>query len=109
MYEDNIELSMYPLLWGYIVLAQVQRMIFKTSFLKIFGWFCWKKNVTHYINTLKKRLGECNTCFGYETKTGVERILVIFQHRPMFSHINGKLSPRPLNDMAEHRSVYLKK
>ena len=23
------------------------------------------------------------------------RILVIFQHRTMFSHINGKLSPRP--------------
>jgi len=28
-----------------------------------------------------------------ETKTGVVRILVIFQCRPMFSHINGKLSP----------------
>jgi len=29
--------------------------------------------------------------------TGVVRILVIFQYRPtMFSHINGKLSPRPL-------------
>jgi len=33
-------------------------------------------------------------CFGCETKTGV-RILVIFQDTPMFSHINGKLSPRP--------------
>ena len=35
------------------------------------------------------------TRFGYETKTGIVRILVIFQHRPMFSHINGKLSLRP--------------
>jgi len=26
---------------------------------------------------------------------GVVRILVIFQDRPMFSHINGKLLPRP--------------
>jgi len=31
----------------------------------------------------------------YLTKTGVERILVIFQPRPMLSPINGKLSPRP--------------
>jgi len=29
-------------------------------------------------------------------KKGLVRILVIFQHRPMLSHINGKLSPRPL-------------
>jgi len=41
------------------------------------------------------RFGECRTCFGYEIKTGVVRILVIFQRRPMFSHIIGKLSPRP--------------
>jgi len=27
--------------------------------------------------------------------TGVERILVIVQHTPMFNHINGKLSPTP--------------
>jgi len=33
--------------------------------------------------------------FGYETKTGVARILGSFQYRPMFSHINGKLSLRP--------------
>jgi len=31
----------------------------------------------------------------YETKTGVVRILVIFQHRPMLSHINEMLWPRP--------------
>jgi len=41
------------------------------------------------------RFGECCTCFEYETETGLERILVIFQRRPMFSHINGKLLPRP--------------
>jgi len=34
------------------------------------------------------------TCFGYETKTGVVRILVIFQDRPMFSHIIRKASAR---------------
>jgi len=33
--------------------------------------------------------------FGCETKTGVVCIFVIFQDRPMFSRINGKLSPRP--------------
>jgi len=32
---------------------------------------------------------------GNETKTGAVRILVIFQDRPMFSHIIQKLSPRP--------------
>ena len=41
------------------------------------------------------RFGECYICFGYETKTGEVRILVIFQQGPMFSYINGKLSPRP--------------
>jgi len=49
-------------------------------------------------NSQKKqniRLGECYTCFGCETNTEVVRSVVIFQHRPMFSHINGKLSPRP--------------
>jgi len=30
-----------------------------------------------------------------KTQSGVVRILGIFQDRPMFSHINGKLSPRP--------------
>jgi len=33
--------------------------------------------------------------FRCETKTGVVRIFVIFQDKPMFSHTNGKLSPRP--------------
>ena len=40
------------------------------------------------------RFGERYTCFGQENKTGVERILVIFQHRPMFSHIIQKVSAR---------------
>jgi len=35
------------------------------------------------------------SCLRYEIKTGVVRILVMFQPRPMFSHINGKLSPGP--------------
>jgi len=41
------------------------------------------------------RFGERYTCFEcYQNM--VVLILVNFQHRPMFSHINGKLSPRPL-------------
>jgi len=41
------------------------------------------------------RLWEFYTCFGYETKRGVVRVLVIFHGRPMLSHISEKLSPRP--------------
>jgi len=49
-------------------------------------------------NTVKKnsRFRECYACFGFGTKTGVVRILVILQHRSMFSHISEKLSPSPL-------------
>jgi len=32
--------------------------------------------------------------FGCENKTGLRR-LITFQDRPLFSHIYGKLSPRP--------------
>ena len=60
--------------------------IFRTRSYRYEITLQWKQN---------PRFGECSTCFGYETKTGVLRILVIFQHGPMFSHINGKLSPRP--------------
>ena len=42
----------------------------------------------------KPRFGGCHTCFGCETKTGVVRILLIFQGRPMFSHIIQKVSAR---------------
>ena len=38
---------------------------------------------------------EVLTCFRCENKMGSLRIFVIFQDRPMFSHINEKLSPRP--------------
>jgi len=41
-----------------------------------------KKQNTHF--------RECYACFGCETKTGVVRILVIFHHRPMSSHIRRK-------------------
>jgi len=34
------------------------------------------------------------TCFGFETKTGVVRILIIFQDRHMFSHIIRVVSAR---------------
>ena len=59
------------------------------------------ENLTGYsyvsIYTVAKNphFGACYTCFGYETKTGVMCISVSFQFRSMFSHFNGKLSPRP--------------
>jgi len=37
---------------------------------------------------------EFYACFEYETKTGVVRILVIFQNMPIFSHIIQKVSAR---------------
>ena len=42
-------------------------------------------------------LGKAIPVLGVKLKRGVVRILVIFLHRPcsLFSHINGKLSPRP--------------
>jgi len=42
----------------------------------------------------KSRFGECYTCIGWETKTRIARILVIFQGKPMFSHIIQKVSVR---------------
>jgi len=42
-----------------------------------------------------------------EIEIGVVRILIIFQDRPMFSHINGKLTGDHslLNHLAEHSSI----
>ena len=45
-------------------------------------------------NNNKHPFGETYACFGCEAKTGAERILVIFQDRLMFSHINQKVSAR---------------
>jgi len=42
----------------------------------------------------KPRFGECYTCFGCQTKTGVVRILVIFQDKPTFNHIIQNVSAR---------------
>jgi len=39
----------------------------------------------------KPRFGERYAGFGHDTKTGVVRILVIFQDRTMFSHIIQKV------------------
>ena len=50
-------------------------------------------NVGHIVKT-KPPFGECYTCFGCETKTGVARILVIFPDRSMFSVISRKVSAR---------------
>jgi len=51
----------------------------------------------------KKTFGGFYTCFGCETKTGVVRILVIFQDRPVFSHIIQK-GELPI-DVAENWSM----
>jgi len=54
---------------------------------------------------IKPRFGECYTCFGCETETGVVRMLVIFQDR-VCSAISFKRSRRELPiDVAEHTST----
>jgi len=55
------------------------------------------------LRTVKQTLvlGTAIPVFGVklgETGTGVICILVIFQDIPMFSNINGKLSPRPFQN-----------
>jgi len=56
-----------------------------------------EKKIVHIQQKQNPRFREYYTCFGYETKTMVKCIFVISQQRPtMFSHMNGKLSPRPL-------------
>ena len=40
-------------------------------------------------------LGNTIPVLGVKPKRGVVRALVILQHTPMFSPINGKLTPRP--------------
>ena len=44
------------------------------------------------------------TCFGYETQTGVGRIIVIFQGRPTATSLESSRRDL-LNDVAEHRSI----
>jgi len=39
-------------------------------------------------------LGISYLCFGFENKPGLVRILIMFQDRPMFSHIIQKVSAR---------------
>jgi len=51
--------------------------------------------VVPHLQSENTRFRECSTCFGCGNKTGLVRILVILQDRTMFSHIHGKLSPRP--------------
>jgi len=59
-----------------------------------------KKKIT--VKTKYPFWGMLYTCVGCETKTGVVRILVIFQHRRM-SATSMESSRRDLsNDMAEH-------
>jgi len=78
---------------------------FKVTPEEIFWATQRKKNCTQW----KKNLlfGECYNCFSFETKTGAARPFVIFQDRPVISHINRNLSRKPdlLNDVAEHRCV----
>ena len=58
---------------------------------------------TRFTVKIKPRFGECNTCFGCEAKPGVDRILVIFQDRPMLSHIIQTALRELSIDAAEHR------
>jgi len=74
-----------------------------------------RKNVNSFIfeNLHRKkrkkqipRFGECYTCFGYKTKTGVLRILVVFFFKiGLCSAIIQKVSARAFVDVAEHRSI----
>jgi len=65
------------------------------NFITVKGLTTYDRLSLGYITVkTKPRLGECNTWFGCETETGVVRALVIFQDRPMFSHINRKVSAR---------------
>jgi len=50
--------------------------------------------VLKVIHSKKNCFGECYTYFGCEAKTGVVRILVIFQDRLMFSYIIQNVSTR---------------
>jgi len=63
-------------------------------------------SILHYCRSERKKeqqsfffvfflsFGKCYTCFGYETNTRLVCILAIFQHKPMFGHINGGGSSR---------------
>ena len=74
-----------------------QRSLTRLTFL-----VCDRKNPSQ--KKTKPRFGDCYTCFERETKTGVVRILVIFQDR--CSAISFKKSRRELSiDGAEHRSI----
>jgi len=59
--------------------------------------YCRKKWLGARAFTVKTKpcYGECFSCFEYGPKTGSSAYFVNYSVR-MFSHINGKLSPRPL-------------
>jgi len=59
------------------------------------SWWLNPFRTRNFTLKTKTLFGECYTCLRHETKKGVVRVLVIFRYRTMFSHINGKLSPRP--------------
>jgi len=63
-------------------------------FLESYTIILWLLHTTQW--KLNSRVGEWYTCFGCEceTKTGVARILVIFQDRHMFSYIIQMVSAR---------------
>jgi len=58
-----------------------------------------------YTVKTKRPFWGMHTCFGHETQTGVVRILVIFQHRSMFSHKKKNSRRDLLNDVTEHRPI----
>jgi len=93
-----------------VLIVTPQKILLTGRFLDIplMVWSIEKKNFLTVKTCTKKSCRRMYTCFGCETKTGIVRILVIFQHRRVFSHINVKLSPRP-SEWYDWTYAYLEK
>jgi len=70
----------------FLKMAGVRRNFRQSLILYVINLSCTVKT--------KPCFGKCYSCCGCETKTGVVRILVIFQDRPTFSHIIQKVLTR---------------
>ena len=71
------------------------RCVLRSNYFSVIGACAGPFPKTHYTVKTKHLFSTVLTCFG-ENKTGVVRvrILIIFQDRLTFSHINGELSLR---------------
>jgi len=83
---ETILKSKLPLLY-----CQFQRFI--SPFFDTYNNICMRNEMLHSLNETPV-LGSSTPVFGCETKTGVALILVIFEDRPMLSHIIQKVSAR---------------